>query len=472
MDVAYDHIQEEVFSPDQVTKTEGKKQETNNLNTEFQEAYKSFSASPWGAKLGGFFGSVRKQGETYYEGARQEASAVGGEALKGFTDLRSTIVNRTRSLSLNQSTSSSSTVTPPADETAAEIPSPETTNKERTESEALRESESLISRFRSEAAKRLKDIEKAEDAADEALLKFGTNIRNFLRDAATIAPPSEDKDEYGNEKILFESKDQDGKRVIHTTRFDAQLHAIHSTPESFIKDPISPEYENWKADFDVEKKTDEISKDLEKYDELRRAMEKLVPEKVEYAEFWTRYYFLRMVVETEEQRRKAILKGQLTRLLVLLAYTRVGDFLTSHLGATTTSEEEIAWDEDSDSDSEPSTPQPGPAAGHASESLSITQNTPTQPPKPRSDSPSDLADTTTTTTTPTSTSTTADTLRKPLESRRSQDQYSQPDSDASYDLVSGATSRTPGSPKEEKDKDKERTKQDAVAEQSDEEDWE
>lgn len=33
--------------------------------------------------------------------------------------------------------------------------------------------------------------------------------------------------------------------------------------------------------------------------------------------------------------------------------------------------------------------------------------------------------------------------------RRSQDQNSQPDSDASYDLVSGATSRAPGSPKKD-----------------------
>ena len=32
---------------------------------------------------------------TYYEGARQEATAASGEALKGFTDLRSTLVSRT-----------------------------------------------------------------------------------------------------------------------------------------------------------------------------------------------------------------------------------------------------------------------------------------------------------------------------------------------------------------------------------------
>ena len=57
------------------------------------------------------------------------------------------------------------------------------------------------------------------------------------------------------------------------------------------------------------KKTDAIAKDLEKYEELRRAMEKIVPEKVEYKQFWARYYFLRYVIETEEQRRREMLKG-------------------------------------------------------------------------------------------------------------------------------------------------------------------
>lgn len=51
------------------------------------------------------------------------------------------------------------------------------------------------------------------------------------------------------------------------------------------------------------------------------------------------------------------------------------------------------------------------------------------------------------------------------EGRRSHDRQSQPDSDASYDLVSGATSHAPGSPKEEKSKEKR-------DEESEEEDWE
>lgn len=142
-----------------------------------------------------------------YKEATQELSAVGEEATKGFTDLRSSIINRTRSLSLNQTPAS------------AEQTDKEGAAKDLSTEEALKESEGVLARLRTEAAKRLKEIEKAEDAADEALLKFGTNIRNFLRDAVSIAPPDDAK---GGSTVLFESKDAQGKRVIHTTRFDAQ----------------------------------------------------------------------------------------------------------------------------------------------------------------------------------------------------------------------------------------------------------
>lgn len=167
----------------------------------------------------------------------------------------------------------------------------------------------MLARLRSEAAKRLKEIEKAEDAADEALLKFGANIRNFLRDAVTVAAPSGNASEQGS-TVLFESKDAHGKRVIHTTRFDAQLHAIHSSLESFAKDPDSEEYEPWTKKFDAESKTGDISKDLENFPELRISMEKLVPDRVPYLDFWKRYYFLRHSVETAEARRKDLLKGE------------------------------------------------------------------------------------------------------------------------------------------------------------------
>ncbi|KAL8832941.1 MAG: hypothetical protein Q9170_004644 [Blastenia crenularia] len=441
MDVAYDHIQEEVLSPDEAAKKEeDSKRKQTNLNSEFQEAYKSFSASPWGAKLGGFFSDVKKQGESYYKEAQQEASTTGEEVLKGFTDLRTTLVNRARSMSTGQQKNDPQTEAldnlsqAPATESAKEK------DRERTESEALRESEGLIARFRTEATKRLKEVQKAEDAADEALLKFGTNVRNFLRDAVTIAPPSEDeksKGEDGPSKVLFESKDQDGKRVIHTTRFDAQLHAIHSSYDSFAKDPEGAEYDKWQREFDVEKKTDAIATDLDKYEELRKSMEKLVPEKVEYKTFWSRYYFLRMVIESEEQRRREMLKG-----------------------AALDPEEPVSWDDDSDSDA-PSTPQPKTISKATTDVVSSTSQSSTttiQPPVPASTENPDASGR-------------KDSL-KPSDGvpRRSQDQHSQPDSDASYDLVSGATSRAPGSPKEERGVESKESKKEES--DDDEPDWE
>jgi hypothetical protein len=113
--------------------------------------------------------------------------------------------------------------------------------------------------------------------------------------------------------------------------------------------------------------------------------------------------------------------------------------VASHLyfstGASNTSQEEVGWDEDSDSEAEaPSTPQvKSGKQSSTSSKLAISE---------------------------------VETLRT-REPRRSNDQQSQPDSESSYDLVSGTTSRTHGSPREMFSPslvDK--------AEESDEEDWE
>lgn len=65
MDLAYDHIQEEALSQEESSENkeseEEKAETTTTLNSDFQEAYKAISSSPWGARLGGFFGNVVKQ---------------------------------------------------------------------------------------------------------------------------------------------------------------------------------------------------------------------------------------------------------------------------------------------------------------------------------------------------------------------------------------------------------------------------
>ena len=64
---AYDHIQESTLAPETPQSggaTGGAGSGQNSLNADFQDAYKAISSSPWGARLGGFFGSVVRQVST------------------------------------------------------------------------------------------------------------------------------------------------------------------------------------------------------------------------------------------------------------------------------------------------------------------------------------------------------------------------------------------------------------------------
>lgn len=63
MDIAYDHIQESTFPEDRNDSSSADRRpaQQSTLNADLQEAYRAFSSSPWGARIGGFFGSVVKQ---------------------------------------------------------------------------------------------------------------------------------------------------------------------------------------------------------------------------------------------------------------------------------------------------------------------------------------------------------------------------------------------------------------------------
>lgn len=327
MDVAYDHVQESAYSlSDDHGQRENAEESLHDLNSDLQQAFHAVSSSPWGAKLGGWLSQARKQGETLVADLQKEAQDAETFASQGWSRVREQVVQRTRGISLSAEPGPQAEI--PGEEAVPQIrwtntdngPKPKAGGLERPESlpaDIVKEAGGLVASLRSTAAAKLKDLQKAEDAADEALLKFGTNVRNFLRDAVTITAPTDadvglprGTDSIGNE-VLFETQEPGtGKKIFHTTRLDAQLHAIHTTASSFTDDPQGQQWEAWKAgDFDIEKHTDVISHDLEKYEELRRAMEKLVPEKVEYKIFWTRYYFLRKAIDEEERRRKEVLQG-------------------------------------------------------------------------------------------------------------------------------------------------------------------
>ncbi|KAI4746349.1 BSD-domain-containing protein [Aureobasidium sp. EXF-12298] len=443
MDFAYDQIQEESLPADR----EGQpstSQPPTDLNTEFQQAFKAVSASPWGARLGGFFAQAKKQGESLYSDAQKEYANRSEQAAKVAGELQKSLVESTRNISLapdagaaNTSFSDPNFALPEgvATETKGkekEVQSTEAAQATRPDSlpaDIVKEATSLVSLLRSKAATatanlNLQKIQAAEDAADEALLKFGTGIRSFLRDAVTVTAPSSSS----STEVLFETNDAEGKRVIHSSRFDAQLHVIHTSPQTFTTDPDSAEYTEFAKEFDIAAKTDGIAADLEKYPELRRAMEKLVPEKVEYTVFWTRYYFLRKVIQEEEVRRREVLKG-----------------------AAQSTNEDLTWDSDSDSD-----------ADNEDDSKTAT--------------PTKEKTTTTTEASSTPVKFSAPTTSTPPNATQPQHEEDiksvSSTSDTSYDIVSGTTSRATGSPKDEKSEKAASAAPTKIEEESDEEDWE
>ncbi|KAI2784487.1 BSD-domain-containing protein [Daldinia loculata] len=433
MDFAYDHIVEETLPKDSKENSNASNQAAESsqpkpehtLNEDLQEAYRAFSSSSWGTWLGGTVGNVIKQGGSVYREAQQEVTSLGVDATRSLANLRA------RALSL--------TTTPPVTERAPPSGDKEkdpertpTTDKASSSDETAKDSETVISRLKAEAAKRLKDIQRAEDAADEALLKFGGNIRDFFREAIIVKPASESDDSKGTPR-RFESKDESGKRVIHTSRYDAQLHVLHTTEKSFTEDPTGAEYAAWSKTFDVESKTEVISAALAKYPDLRANMEKLVPDKVPYADFWRRYCFLRHSIETAEARRRDLLKAA-------------------------SAEEEIGWGEESDEEE----------SEEESDEESDDDTAPVKPAqKPTEKRARPASAESSTTIHPPAVTTLDKNLLKPSEPRKSNDEKSQPDSDTSYDVVgaaSGNPSQAPNSPKEARKADN--------SDDSDDDEWE
>ena len=473
MDIAYDHIQEESLSPTSEKPQPDTPSPTADpsstdaaasppAKTDLQSALKAAASSPWGSTLNSWFTTARQQGQSFYQDLQKEAEQATEQATKGFSSLREEVVKRTRSLSLGggqgpdvvvpgeesvpvasakdddgvveRVTSKESTGAGAGAAAEAEaLQQPASDKPESLPADIVKEAGTLVASLRSTAASKLKDLQRAEDAADEALLKFGTNIRNFLRDAVVISAPDEDQTKTGEGEVLFETQEPGtGRKIFHSTRLDAQLHAIHTTATSFTQDPAEGgEWDSWREEFDVDSKTEGIAADLEKYEELRRAMEKLVPEKVEYKVFWMRYYLLRKAVEEEERRRREVLKGK-ARARCFISQT--GILNTFSLGAAADTSEEVAWDDEDDENEASSTPN----AVKSSHAASASTTTLTQP--------------------------TVAGL-KPSEPRRSHEDEAKSvaDSDASYDIVSGATSRAMGSPREEKRSGKD---------ESDDDDWE
>ncbi|CAN6649226.1 protein Dos2p [Trichomonascus vanleenenianus] len=189
-----------------------------------------------------------------------------------------------------------------------------------------------------------RDLEKIENKAGSYLSQVGSDLRSFLKDAVTVSSPvarprdgfDPDAGEDAPSEVLF-NVPEDIRNQIYSTRLDAQLHALHTSKEPFlVKTSEDDGYNKFAADFDVDKKTDQIAKDLEEHPSLRKLMEQLVPSQVSYNEFWTKYYYMRGQIAQQEEKRK---------LLVQQATTNNAN------------EEDVSWDDEDEEEEAAAKPE-------------------------------------------------------------------------------------------------------------------
>ncbi|KAH7040290.1 uncharacterized protein B0I36DRAFT_357610 [Microdochium trichocladiopsis] len=433
MDLAYDNIAKEALPEDQKdgqqASTSKSPERRPTLNDEVQDVYRAFTTSSWGSWFGGQVSNVVKQGQSVLQEAQQEVVSLSADASRQIATLRS------RAFSINTAPAPTEASTSAAAERDGGETTPTTATARTSGSDST-----FLSKVQAEASKRWKDIQRAEDAADEKLMELGGYIFNVVKQSIEIQPGSADDSSRG---ARFESKDESGKRVIHTSRFDAQLHVIHTTEKGFTEDPpASTDYKTWAKEFDIDKKTESISADLTKYPDLRATMEKVVPDTVPYADFWKRYYFLRRSVEAAEERRRDLLKAASAEEEVKW------DDEDSDDDSDSDDDDSDSDDSDDDSDDDAAAKTTPKTAAKAATKTTPTPATAKKPARPVSSASSATIQPTSATSTP---APAKKEQTKGPEPRKSNDEKSQPDSDTSYDVVgaqSGVTSRAPNSPKD------------------------
>jgi hypothetical protein len=120
-------------------------------------------------------------------------------------------------------------------------------------------------------------------------------------------------------------------------RLQAQLHALASDPDSFLKDPdpsdtTPEEWTVWLADLDLDRRQGEISELMINNVNIRKHYSKLVPGDVSHKLFWARYFYRVHLIEKQEVKRQ-VLKKRAEQ-------------------AKVDTEQEINWDDDEDTGSD------------------------------------------------------------------------------------------------------------------------
>lgn len=306
------------------------------IETAFQKLSTVVSSNPttsaWGSKLGGFWSKVRETSET----ALKE---VGKDFVAAKNELDDLLISATTSTDVATSQQQQQQEQQQREISKEDQTLASSTDTLRPESEGTTNNKKKVTDMLGLLTKKAqlyiddldRDLEVIENKAGSYLTKVGTDLKSYLKDAVNVERPgvsSTSGDAKENSEVLF-NVPEDIRSQIYSTRLDAQLHALHTSKDPFLVKNEDPAWEPFLAKFDVDKKTDEIAADLEKYPELRKLMDEMVAE-IGYKDFWTRYYFMREQIAVQEEKRKQLLKETVT-----------GE-----------DEEELGWDDDEEEDEE------------------------------------------------------------------------------------------------------------------------
>lgn len=142
--------------------------------------------------------------------------------------------------------------------------------------------------------------------ADQAYDSVKTSVTSAWRYAAGYATQMFTEEDLESEALLVQDT---GAEPLILNRLQAQLYALATDPETFLKD-AEPEdsetFQDWNCQLD--KRQGEISDLMVNNPHIRKNYSALVPDQVNHNAFWTRYFFKVHLIEIQESKRQALKK--------------------------------------------------------------------------------------------------------------------------------------------------------------------
>ncbi|CAN3354934.1 hypothetical protein DICA3_B06590 [Diutina catenulata] len=173
------------------------------------------------------------------------------------------------------------------------------------ESEPVKDIEQKLRELPIDAAK--DNLNRGLDAVDEQLEKlenaaigYASSFASFFSKVVSIEPSEPDKASTPQPETLF-SRDA-FLTDYGSSRYEQELYKLHTSDKVYLEPSEDAEK------IDIEAKTEEIASLLKKYPALEQTMHELA-DKVEYREFWQRYFAADARLKQTEERRQALTKA-------------------------------------------------------------------------------------------------------------------------------------------------------------------